>query len=480
MFHHFIILLLSLFLAVGVSGCNRDKGEAVKKPPLTLTVITANNSLCYYSYRGESFGFEYALVSEFARRKGMKLSVMVMNNWDDMIRAVQTGKADIIAANMQVTPERSEKVLFMKPHLYDREVVVVNRNMKDVTFLKDLRGEEISFIQSSFRETFIASLQSRIPGVRFEELKNKGVEEVLADIADGRKNATIVPSLMFKVNRRYFPDLKSVGWVSDTLAFSWGVHKENRSLKEELDTFLQDILHDNFYKKVYDAYFDNVDTFYRLNIKKFRKQFSTKFQRYKEKTIQEAKRWNIDWRLIAAQMFQESHFSATARSNRGAYGLMQLMPATMRELGVRNRRNPYENIAAGIRYVAWLKRQFEDFPEDQQMFFALAAYNVGIHHLWDAVNLARSKGLDEQQWVNVRLTLSLLTKKEYFQKAAYGYCNARETLNYVSNIMMYYDILRRENLDPVEVEEEKPLKQDNSPPSPVKRRGSSVMPHQEG
>ncbi len=429
----------------------------------------ANNSLCYYSYRGESFGFEYELMQEFARRKGLNIELQVMDNWNEMMKAVQEKKADIIAANMRVTDERKKRVLFTKPHLYDREVVVINRKEKGIQLLKDLHETKVSLIRSSFSAEggFTHSLKQRFPDMRFEELSSRGMEEVLEEIADGKREATIVPSLMYKVNRRYFPSIKSVGVVSQTLRFAWAVRKGNNALKEELEQFLQDALHDGYYKKVYEAYFDHLDLFYRLNIKKFRIQYRNRFQAYKTRTMKEAAKWGIDWRLIAAQMFQESHFSSKAQSNRGAFGLMQLMPTTMRDLKVRNRRDPNENIRAGIQYIGWLKEQFHDFPEDQQELFALAAYNVGIHHLWDAIKLARLKGLDEKQWMNVRETLSLLTQKEYYRKAEYGYCNARETLSYVSNIMMYYDILRRENLDPVELkskkkEEESELKMQGS------------------
>ena len=156
------------------------------------------------------------------------------------------------------------------------------------------------------------------------------------------------------------------------------------------------------------------------------------FQRYAS-TI----RW--DWRLLAAQCYQESTFDPKARSWAGACGLMQIMPGTADHLGLSraNIYDPEQNIAAAVRYLAELERNFSDIREhSERTKFMLAAYNGGHFHIRDAMALARKNGRNANSWREVESFVLGLSQPQYYNDPVVknGYMRGSETVDYVRKI----------------------------------------------
>jgi len=148
-------------------------------------------------------------------------------------------------------------------------------------------------------------------------------------------------------------------------------------------------------------------------------------------------RW--DWRLMAAQCYQESTFDPQARSWAGACGLMQIMPTTADHLGLARSDmfNPERSIAAAAKLIGELDRSFSDIRNQQERIkFILAAYNGGANHVRDAMALARKNGRDPQRWADVSHYILLLSQPEYYNDPVvrYGYMRGSETVDYVSKI----------------------------------------------
>ena len=148
-----------------------------------------------------------------------------------------------------------------------------------------------------------------------------------------------------------------------------------------------------------------------------------------------------DWRLIAAQCYQESAFDPNARSSVGAQGLMQLMPSTAREMGLESHEVflPEKNVDAGARYIAQLTRLFNDIRQpEERIKFVLASYNGGSFHIRDAMALTRKNGRNPHRWEDVAPYVLALQKREYYTDPVvkYGYMIGSETVNYVQNILL--------------------------------------------
>lgn len=148
-------------------------------------------------------------------------------------------------------------------------------------------------------------------------------------------------------------------------------------------------------------------------------------------------RW--DWRLLAAQCYQESCFDPKAYSWAGAKGLMQIMPETARHLGLADSEvyEPEQNIYAAVRYINELNSHFTDIrnPEERK-FFVLASYNGGFFHIRDAMALAKKNGKNPHKWIHVAEYVLKLSTPEYYNDPVvkYGYMRGSETANYVSAI----------------------------------------------
>jgi len=148
----------------------------------------------------------------------------------------------------------------------------------------------------------------------------------------------------------------------------------------------------------------------------------------------------FDWRLITAQMYQESRFNPKARSHVGAVGLMQVMPRTARELGYKLPFSDAKGIEAGVNYLAWCRDRFDaTLPPQERLWFSLAAYNAGAGHVFDARRLAKQQGLNPDIWFdNVEQAMLLLSQRKYYHHARFGYVRGGEPVNYVRQIRKRY------------------------------------------
>ncbi len=191
--------------------------------------------------------------------------------------------------------------------------------------------------------------------------------------------------------------------------------------------------------------------------RKLPRNYTEKIQKYLPIIKKYSDRYELDWRLIVAQILKESYFRENARSHVGAMGLMQIMPRTAREITreldiAYISKDPQENIAAGIYYMYKQLKYFSDSTPEHQLKLALAAYNCGTARIFDAQDIARFKGLDPNAWNNgVRECLPLLTREsgklhlEVWEQGEpnYGYFNGSdETVDYVDDIYHKYQILK--------------------------------------
>lgn len=179
-----------------------------------------------------------------------------------------------------------------------------------------------------------------------------------------------------------------------------------------------------------------------MDIKTFHRRLQTRLPRYQKVIEKTAETFGFDWRLIAAMIYQESHFRPNARSYTGVRGLMQLTLKTARDMGIRNRLDPEKSIYGGVRYLKHLYDRHDNIEGWDRMLVTLASYNVGPGHIEDARQLAREKGLNPNKWSSLTEVLPLLSYKRYYKKARHGYCRGAEPVEYIKRILLYYDILK--------------------------------------
>lgn len=220
---------------------------------------------------------------------------------------------------------------------------------------------------------------------------------------------------------------------------AWAVRSESRELSEALELWWQGgkVLETLHTKQIPTGSMLVRRHVYAPFISREKGQISTY-----DPLFQEAARaigW--DWRLIAAQAYQESAFDPQAVSWAGARGLMQLMPATATAMGVSNVHDPRENVMGGARYLRLLGSQFSDIPNgEERLRFVLAAYNGGSGHIRDAMALAKKYGKQSTSWGDVSMFVLGLQQPRYYRDPVvkYGYMIGSQTYEYVNAIMERY------------------------------------------
>ena len=154
-----------------------------------------------------------------------------------------------------------------------------------------------------------------------------------------------------------------------------------------------------------------------------------------------------DWRLLAAQCYQESTFDPQAHSWAGACGLMQIMPGTADHLGLARSKmyDPESNVAAAAKYIAELTSMFSDISDRRERVnFVLASYNGGAFHIRDAMALTEKYGGNKHRWADVSRYVLLLQQEQYYRDPVvkHGYMRGSETADYVNRIQQRFNEYR--------------------------------------
>lgn len=408
-----------------------------------IRLLTDTNASTYYLYRSKPRGFEYELARKFADYLGVELEV-VTPGWSELIPALRRGKGDFIGSGMTITEKRAEFVDFSDPYMSVQQRIIHHKREYGPDELEDLAGEEIHVRrQTSYHH-------------RLEELKEQGLdvdivlhyniptEKLLRMVAERDIEYTVADSNVAMLNRRYFPDIDIGMAIEEKESLGWAVTSGNNELLEKINTFFQEMEEKGELKELYRKYYGVAESFDYFDLKKFHERIETRLPRYVDTIKEESEKYGLDWRLVAAQVYQESHFNPRARSYTGVKGLMQVTLETAREMGIKNRLDPIQSLKAGIRYLNKLYLRFDDIENvEERLYFAMASYNIGYGHMRDAQKIAKKKGLDPHKWEAMKQVLPYLTKRKYYKKTRYGYARGKEAITYVERIRTYYDILKQ-------------------------------------
>ena len=448
-----ILLLLVPVLMFGAVACQREETatptlDAIRQTG-QLTVITRNNSHCYYSYRDQEMGFEYDLVKAFADYLGVELKIVIAEKWEGMIPTLMDGTGDLIAASMTITPGRKRYVAFSNGYLDIKQHIIVHRSNTSVRELKDLSGRSVHVRKGTSYQENLEHLKQNHPELDFTLILHEDIptEELIRQVSEKEIEITIADSNIAMLNRRYYPDAVMAGAISETEELGWAVNPKSSGLLTRINVFLEQLKHSDEFYDIYSRYYANVEQFDFVDLRKFHRRIRSRLPKYQSYIVRASEKYGFDWRLIAAQMYQESHFNPRAQSHAGAYGLMQLTQRTAHSFGVTDITHPKQNIFAGVNH---LKNLFDYFDLDNatdRIKISLAAYNIGQGHIRDAQKLAIQLRLDPNKWASMKKTLPLLRYRQYYKNATYGYCRGTEPVAYVRQIMIYYDILKRQAIE---------------------------------
>ncbi|MCI5150589.1 MAG: membrane-bound lytic murein transglycosylase MltF [Candidatus Electrothrix sp. MAN1_4] len=422
------------------SGVMREIQEQGK-----LRVIMTNSAHVYYRYREEYMGFEYDLVQAFADYLGVELEILTPD-WDTLFQRVDPGDAHLIAAGLTVTPLRKKLADFSNGHLEVQQQVIIHKKNSTIHELADLEKKVIHLRAGTSYTERIRELQKSGYSLK-TVLDNKvPTEELIRQVAEEKIEVTVADSNIALLNQRYYPDIRIAFPIEEPQTVAWAVRKGETRLLDEINAFFELIEENGFFARIYERYYRDVSIFDYVDLKKFHKRLKTRLPKYKNIIRKEAEKYGFDWRLIAAMMYQESHFNPKARSHTGVRGLMQITMTTAREMGVKNRLNPTQSTRAGVGYLAKLYYRFTDIQDPyDRLLFALASYNIGYGHVRDAQKICQQQGWNQHQWAAMEKALPLLRLKRYYTETRYGYARGTEPVRYIKRILLYYDIIKQKS-----------------------------------
>ena len=405
-----------------------------------LRMITRNNAMTYFIYRGQQIGFEYELMKRFASQHDLRLEIVIPNSHAELLSYLNEGRGDVVASAMTITEVRQEQAAFTQPYNEVSELVVVHADGDSIASLQDLAGRTIHVRASSSFYTTLMALQDSIKGLEIALVPdNVETEDILAGVEEGLYDLTLCDSNLLDIERAYGRRLKAALSIKPT-ALGWAVRKNNSDLLAALNEYIKEEKGGLFFNIMKKRYFKSTRAVARAK-DSMRVGLSGQLSPYDELAKKYASQYGQDWRLITAQMYQESRFDPAAVSWVGAQGLMQVMPSTGEDLGFTDLHEPQESIHAGVKYMHQLINRFDHkLPMEVRIRFALASYNVGYGHVLDARRLAREMGWDPNRWFgNVEQAMRLLSQPDYYERARYGFCRGGQPVHYVKNIQNFYD-----------------------------------------
>jgi membrane-bound lytic murein transglycosylase F len=402
----------------------------------------------YFLQGGEQKGFEYELAEIFGRTLGLRVEVVASPPGVDAIAWLHEGKGDILAGLTTLEGVPAGPVITSRPYFETIAHVVTNSDKLAPRALPDLAGQPVALhAESAYayqlqRATQMLALAPVLPAIIGEE----DVRGILRGVVTGRTAATVLIDPVAHLAQAWYPGKLRTAWsLSQPVRLVWAVRPGQTELLQAIDEHLERVSRSGEKKILTEKYFPPPATL-RTAQRAFEGSLSERrrLSRYDQVIARYAEEAGFDWRFVAALIFEESRFDHRRVSSAGASGLMQLMPFTAQLVGLKNLQDPHANIEAGVKYLSFLSRQFQDGRPRDRLALILASYVMGLGHVEDGQRVARLRGYDPDCWgESMEHILPLLEDPKYHSKTLFGYGQGREAVRYANAILERYDIYSR-------------------------------------
>jgi len=276
-------------------------------------------------------------------------------------------------------------------------------------------------------------------------------DTILEAVSHGEIAYTIADDLLANIHKSYWDNLVVGPPITDDRDLAWAVRPGANNMKKAIDAVFRDLRKKPDFNVLKKKYFEAERSLANERKDKFYASETGTLSPYDPMVRKYAEQHNFDWRLVAAQIYQESRFDPQRKSWVGAQGLFQIMPATAKCLGIKDPTDPEQSIRGGLKYMQQLSDHYKAVPDAIERYrFALGAYNTGFGHIDDARKLARADKKDVNHWRNVAPYLLKLSDKKYARKARFGFCRGSEPVDYVRHIderyAGYVQLVKLENV----------------------------------
>ena len=421
-----------------------------------LRVVTRNSPTSYTISPNGPTGPEYDLVRAFAEELGVALVIQSVDSVSEIMPILLSGEAHMAAAGLSITDSRREYLNFGHPYQAVDVHLIYKLGTGRPRSVEDIFDRSIEVVASSSHVEILEHLQLKYPDLTWAENADVEFADLLTKVAMGEIDLTVADSPDFNIQRHFYPDLRIALDLDIADQIAWAFPRESAdSLLARADEFIISADHSGMLARVHDRYYGYTEKYDYVGTRNFIRHFESRLPRYRAMFETAGAEWDVDWRLLAAIGYQESHWRAHAVSPTGVRGIMMLTQATADYLGIDDREDPETSIFGGAQYFARQTERIANTVADpDRTWMALAAYNVGFNHLKDARMIVEQHGGNPDTWVDLSEALPLLAQRKWYSQLPYGYARGWEPVLYVNNIRAYYNILKwlTEQEEPLETE----------------------------
>ncbi|ARJ42738.1 lytic transglycosylase F [Pantoea alhagi] len=431
-----VLLAVALWPTIPWYGGTQDKIAQIKSRGV-LRISTINSPLTYYTVNNAPAGMDYELAKRFADYLGVTLQVTVRQNLNDLFDDLDDGDADMLAAGLIYNSERLARFRTGPSYYSVSQQLVYRIGTPRPKNPGNLKGRLTVASGSAYMSTLRNIKENQYPDLDWAISTDQGPKALLEAVADGELDYTIGDSVTIGLLQRIHPQLAVAFDITDEEPVTWYMQREeDDSLYAAMLDFFSQMEEEGAMARLEEKYLGHVGAFDYVDTRTFLRAIDDTlpgirplFERYAKE---------IDWQLLAAISYQESHWNPQATSPTGVRGLMMLTRNTADSLAVNDRLDPEQSIRGGSEYLQRMMEKVPStVPEDERIWFALAAYNMGYAHMLDVRKLTEKQGGNPDSWADVKLRLPMLSQKRYYSQTTYGYARGHEAYNYVENIRKY-------------------------------------------
>jgi len=439
-FHSLLLILLVLLAA----ACTRLEPPGPDQP--LIVGLPTDPVFQQLSPPTEGMqGFSRDLVGLFAQSLDVQVKFVTAPDQPALLEMLQSGQVHMAAAMPERQGDRT--LLYTSTLKSTRQIIAQHVDSLPIDTPEKLAGREIDVRPGAPQVQTLNDLKLTPPPIINE---NSAVDELelLEGLARRRFELVATDELHFAVAANANPDLNIAYELPGKLGYTWAFDPDHASLQAQAQQFIDGVIANGTLRRLDDRYFGHIRRLNTRDIQAFLNHIRTRLPEYRHAFHDAQEITGIDWRLIAAIAYQESKWDPLATSFTNVRGMMMLTGETADRLGVTNRLDARQSILAGAKYMIILMDELPaEIKNPDRLWFALAAYNLGMGHLRGARSFAPSLNRDPNAWVDMKQILPLMSRPEYYERLKSGRARGGEAVILVENIRNYFDVLSR--LEPI-------------------------------
>jgi membrane-bound lytic murein transglycosylase F len=383
--------------------------------------------------------FETELAEQFALQLQVKLKIIPLAT-DQALPTLAAHEAHLATATRSTT---DYALRFGKAYQSLDELLICHGATPDD--INDLADRNLVVAAGSPQEAALREVRRVHEKMRWKSRRGTSSAELLEEVADGKLDCTVANEQQLATVRNFYPELGDALDIDSPSDMTWAfTGGDDTKLFDEAQLFFTRIKQDGTLRHLIDRYYGHNDRLDAMDAEAFIAQTRTLLPRYRHWFKEAADLTGIEWQLLAALSYQESHWNPNATSFTKVRGMMMLTEETADRMNVENRLDAHSSIIAGARYLQLLKEQLPlRISEDDRLWMALAAYNQGMGHLEDARILAGQSGLNPDVWADVKRVMPLLSRPSFYKNTKRGKARGGEAVILVETVRLYCDMLKR-------------------------------------